>query len=97
MSKKSTIKSETDWARVDAMRDEDIDYSDIPEITAEMWARSVPFVATLPKKSVSLRLDPDIVEWFKGQGPRYQTRINAVLRGFVDQQKKPPRAKRSRR
>jgi len=37
-----------------------------------------------PKTSISLRVDSDILEWFKAQGPGYQTRINAVLRAFKD-------------
>ena len=39
----------------------------------------------MPKKLLSLRLDNDVVDWFKQQGPGYQTRINAVLRAFVQQ------------
>ena len=37
-----------------------------------------------PKTSVSLRMDSDVLAWFKAQGPGYQTRINAVLRAFRD-------------
>ena len=37
-----------------------------------------------PKKSISLRVDEDVLEWYKAQGPGYQTRINAVLRAFKD-------------
>ncbi len=37
-----------------------------------------------PKQAVSLRIDQDILDWFRDGGPRYQTRINAVLRAFVD-------------
>jgi len=37
-----------------------------------------------PKASISLRLDQDVLEWFKAQGPGYQTRINSVLRAFRD-------------
>ena len=37
-----------------------------------------------PKESISLRIDPDVLAWFKAQGPGYQTRINAVLRAFRD-------------
>ena len=40
----------------------------------------------VPKKLLSLRLDADVVEWFRQQGPGYQTRINAVLRTFKDAQ-----------
>lgn len=37
-----------------------------------------------PKASVSLRIDPDVLDWFKAQGPGYQTRINMILRAFRD-------------
>lgn len=37
-----------------------------------------------PKASISLRLDADVLEWLKAQGPGYQTRINAILRAFKD-------------
>jgi uncharacterized protein (DUF4415 family) len=43
-----------------------------------------------PKQALSLRLDADIVDWFKQQGPGYQTRMNAVPRAFVQQAKKTP-------
>jgi uncharacterized protein (DUF4415 family) len=38
-----------------------------------------------PKASISLRVDADVLEWFKAQGPGYQTRINAVLRAFKEE------------
>lgn len=54
-----------------------IDYSDIPELPAEFWSiRS--------KAQITLRLDQDVLDFFRSQGQRYQTRINAVLRAFVD-------------
>jgi len=37
-----------------------------------------------PKELVSIRTDPDVLDWFRGQGKRYQTRINAVLRSYVE-------------
>ena len=37
-----------------------------------------------PKAAISLRVEQDVLEWFKAQGPGYQTRINAVLRAFRD-------------
>ncbi len=39
-----------------------------------------------PKQAISLRIDQDILAWFRGRGPGYQTRMNAVLRAFVDAQ-----------
>lgn len=38
-----------------------------------------------PKRSISLRIDEDVLEWFKSQGTGYQTRINAVLRAFKEE------------
>ncbi len=87
--KKSRIsnKSLTDWERLDALRDEDIDLSDIPEITPEMFARAVVRHGLKPipnKAQITLRLDSDVLEWFKMQGRGYQTRINALLRAYME-------------
>jgi uncharacterized protein (DUF4415 family) len=87
MNKKSTSKkSETDWKRIDAMKDEDIDLSDIPEATPEMFARAVlrrNFKVIPRKKQLTLRVDSDVVDWYKKQGPGYQTRINSLLRAYM--------------
>jgi uncharacterized protein (DUF4415 family) len=45
---------------------------------------NVKIVRPQPKQAISLRIDQDILDWFRDGGPRYQTRINAVLRAFVD-------------
>jgi uncharacterized protein (DUF4415 family) len=87
MSKKLTSrKSETDWKRIDAMRDEDIDLSETPEMTPEMFARAVRMrnLKVIPrKKQLTLRVDGDVVDWYKQQGPGYQTRINSLLRAYM--------------
>ena len=83
MSKKS-IKS--DLARIDALRDEDIDRSDIPELDESFFERAtVSFPPS--KKQLTIRLDEDILEWLKGQGRGYQTRINAILRAYYEAHK----------
>jgi uncharacterized protein (DUF4415 family) len=64
------------------MTDREIDYSDIPATDAKFWARA-KVVMPPTKTHLSLRLDEDVVEWFKRQGAGYQTRINAVLRSYV--------------
>ena len=88
MKKKNTsLTSQTDWARVDAMRDNDIDLSDIQEITPEMFARAVVRhgVKVPPRKTLlTLRVDSDVLEWFKARGRGYQTQINALLRAYMD-------------
>lgn len=85
-------KSLTDWARVDAMTDEDIERAmrDDPDWKDHMdidWSKA-RMVFPDKKKAISIRLDPDIVDFFQATGKGYQTRINAVLRHFVDEQKR---------
>jgi uncharacterized protein (DUF4415 family) len=80
-------KSLTDWARLDAMRDDEIDLSDSPEISPEMFARAVVrrgLKPLPPKAQITLRLDRDVLTWFKAQGRGYQTRINALLRAYME-------------
>ena len=68
--------------RLEAMRDEDIDTSDMPEIID--WSNAVRCKYYRPvKKPYSIRLDEDIVAWFKSKGDGYQTRINATLREYM--------------
>lgn len=103
MRKNSTTKksktSQTDWKRIDAMTDEDIDLSDIPEITPEMFARAVHmrnFKVIPRKKQLTLRVDSDVVDWYKKQGPGYQTRINSLLRAYMkEHQRNGARVKRA--
>ena len=85
------MNSQTDWARVDAMTEEEIERNaiedpDNPPWTDEDWANA-RVVWPQGKAPVTLRLDKDIIAWFKQQGRGYQTRINAVLRAFVEAQK----------
>lgn len=72
--------------------DEAIDFSDIPEVDEE-WFQRARIVYPQPKKPVSLRLDDDVVTWFKTQGKGYQTHINAVLRSYVEAQNQEKVAK----
>ncbi len=86
-NKATSNKSETDWARIDAMRDEEIDLSDSPEVTPEMFARAVVRrgLKPTPKKvQLTLRVDNDVVDWFREQGRGYQTQINALLRAYME-------------
>ncbi len=69
------------------MRDEDIDTSDIPEPTPEQFARAVLRKNLQPvprKRQVTLRIDADVLDWFRAQGQEYQSRINAVLRAYKE-------------
>jgi len=97
MKKKTTSrKSGTDFKRLDAMTDADIDLSDIPEVTHEMFAKGVVRRGLKPvtKHQLTLRLDSDVIEWFKEQGNGYQTRMNALLRAYMEEHKKVTSARR---
>ena len=93
MKKEATSKesltegSVTDWERLDALQDDEIDLSDAPEITPEMFARAVVrrgLKSRPAKKQVTIRLDEDVLRWFRAQGKGYQTRINALLRAYME-------------
>lgn len=67
-----------------AVREMSIEYADIPELS-EAWFQHAKRATQLPyKKQVSLRIDEDILDFFKQQGNRYQTKMHAVLRAYVD-------------
>ena len=82
-------KDRTDWERVRRLSDEDIakavasDPEAAPLLDKE-WFKRAQLMPPLTKKGVFLRLDPDVLDWFKRQGPRYQTRMNGVLRAYME-------------
>lgn len=76
-------KDKTNYSKLDSMDEKDIDYSDIPETTYELWANA-KIKDPGSKKAISLRVDADVLGWFKEQGGRYQTLINRVLRRYMD-------------
>jgi len=67
------------------MRDEDIDFSEIPELGPDFFARAIIWHG--PKKQITLRVDPDVLTFFRKQGRGYQTVINAVLRRYMEARK----------
>jgi uncharacterized protein (DUF4415 family) len=77
-----TLKDETDWERLRNMDDSEIDYSDIPPLDEDFFRNAV-FRPPRIRKMVSIRLEEHILEWFKRQGPGYQTRIQSVLKYHV--------------
>lgn len=79
-----------------SIRDEDIDFSDIPELDEE-WFKKAVLVQPDNKTQLTLRLDPDIVLWFRAQGRGYQTRMNAVLRAYYQSQSSAGKAPKARR
>jgi uncharacterized protein (DUF4415 family) len=82
MKKKSDKALALELKRLAAMRDEDIDLSDIPERTD--WSGAVVGKFYRPvKQQVTLRIDADVLAWFKARGGKYQTAVNAALRAHV--------------
>lgn len=87
MKKPTTKKrSKTNWAKIDALKDKEIDISDIPEQGKAFFKRAVLRLPE-PKTAVTIRLDRQVVDWFKAKGPGYQTRINALLRAYMETHK----------
>ena len=74
-------------AAVAAMPDEAIDYSDAPELLDAFWQMANQPIQE-QKTQITLRIDADVIDFFKHAGKRYQTRINAVLRAYVEAHKK---------
>lgn len=91
MKKSATSsKSRTDWKRVVKLKDEDINLTDIPEVSPEMFARSIVrrgLKPVPPKVQLTLRLDSEVLDWFRKQGQGYQTKINALLKAYMDAHK----------
>ena len=81
--------SEERLHEIEAIADEEIDFSDIPELTEEDFARGV-WHSGHGKQQVTVRLDRDVLAFFKQGGRGYQTRINAALRAFMEAQRKTP-------
>ena len=75
-------QSRTDWAKIKAMKDRDIDLSDAPELDDDFFAEATLWPGK--KKQITLRLDPDVVDFFKTKGRGYQSSINAALRRYME-------------
>jgi uncharacterized protein (DUF4415 family) len=95
MPKKTTVKAtpgRTDWKRVNAFTTAEIERmaaadKDNPATRAEDWADAVVGLPP-PKTPVNAKFDLDVVNWFKAQGRGYQTRMNAVLRRYMETQRR---------
>ncbi|MFM0628516.1 BrnA antitoxin family protein [Paraburkholderia xenovorans] len=73
--------SGTDWKRLAKTDDAQIDTSELPELGDDFFQRAELHVP--PKQAVTMRLDADVLSWFKEQGQGYQTRINKLLRAYM--------------
>jgi uncharacterized protein (DUF4415 family) len=86
-----TARQKAEIERLKKVRDEDIDFSDIPPLTDKFWKNAVRNPFYKPKKSsTTVRVDSDVLAWLRSKGKGYQTRINAILRqAMLNDLKKP--------
>ncbi|RJP31045.1 MAG: 3-oxoacyl-ACP synthase [Candidatus Omnitrophota bacterium] len=81
-------EGQTDWTRIGKQTDAEIEAAiasdpDAAPILDEAWFKKAKLVMPRNKTPISIHLDADVLEWFKTQGERYQTHINAVLRAYM--------------
>ena len=100
-SKPSTrpTKGRADLARLRRMTDAEIEATSPPELRNlpdDFW-QGARVVTPVTKEAISIRLDSDVVAFFRQAGPRYQSRINAVLRSYVDEMGKQKRRRTAKR
>jgi uncharacterized protein (DUF4415 family) len=85
------VKGKTDWAVLDAMTEAEIEQQaseDMAELGIDPdWMDHATVIVPHAKERITVRLDHDILDWLKAQGRGYQTRINAILRAYVETQK----------
>jgi uncharacterized protein (DUF4415 family) len=89
---KTQRPGKTDWKRVDALTDRDIEQAvgsdpDAAPILDKEWFTTAKIIMPElepPKELLTIRVDRKVIDWFKGQGAGYQTRMNAVLRAYVE-------------
>ena len=80
-----TNSSKTDWARVDAMPDEQIDFSESPELDDTFFANAIPTLGH--PLQILVTLDPDVFRFVAMQGKEYERLINTALRAYMDTQR----------
>lgn len=79
----SNSTSRTNWAALEAMTDEEIDYSDIPPLTDEFFEQATLRVPAIQAHNL-IQLDPDVMMWFQSQDVEYKALINSVLRRYIE-------------
>jgi uncharacterized protein (DUF4415 family) len=79
----SSNTSRTDWTALEAMTDEEIDYSDIPSLTDAFFENATLRVPATQAGNL-IQLDPEVMAWFRAQGAEYKTLINSVLRRYME-------------
>ena len=88
-----------DLERLRRMTDAEIERTapeELPFLPDDFW-KNGRVILPPTKEAISLRVDADVLAWFRAAGPRYQSRMNAVLRSYVEQVREPPRRRGSRK
>jgi uncharacterized protein (DUF4415 family) len=83
-------------ARLAALHDKDIDLTDIPATYGVPWKRPGLLISGENKRQITLRIDADVLAFFKATGGRYQTRMNEVLRSYMNSQRQADDPQRPR-
>lgn len=81
--------SRTNWAALEAMDDEGIDYSDIPPLTEDFFENATLRIPATQAQQL-VQIEPDVLKWFQSQGGEYKALINAVLRRYIENQDEQP-------
>jgi uncharacterized protein (DUF4415 family) len=79
---KKPTSSKTNFKKFETMKDSEINFDDIPELDEAFFKNAQ--IKLPEKKSVTIRMDSDVLDWFKQQGKGYQTRINKLLRSYME-------------
>ena len=74
--------------QISKLKDQEIDLSDIPELSDEFWAEAKHIDHPIARKSIHLKVDIDVFDYFKQGGKGHLSRMQAVLRAYVNQKKK---------
>ena len=86
-------RSKTNLERFDSLTDDEINTSDIPPLDNSFF-KNAKLRMPETKTTITIRIDPDVLQWFKQQGKGYQSKMNAVLRLYADAHKQLPMGKR---
>jgi len=81
---KNLKNTKTDFEKLAAMTDDEIDCSDIPELTEEFIASAKWLIETPEKEQITIRVDKPVLDFYRNTGKGYQTRMNAVLRAYAE-------------
>ncbi|MFN2399729.1 MAG: BrnA antitoxin family protein [Gemmatimonadaceae bacterium] len=90
---------QADLARLRRMTDAEIERTapaELPFLPDDFW-KDARVVVPPTKEAISFRVDADVLKWFRTTGPRYQSRMNAVLRSYVEQMAQPTRRRSARK